>query len=199
MVVLAHGSMRSFVQQHPFVGLALSIVLIVGIIWLVEGGRVEEPTAQASVVTLTGFQGGTTPQVGAPAPNFTLESLDGRQVSLAELRGRPILINFWATWCPPCRAEMPDLQEVSRAYENAGLVVLGLNLQESRDDVQRYADTLGLTFPLLLDRDGVVATHYNLTALPTSYFIDRDGIVRDRYIGPLTAKGLRSKVAKIVD
>jgi DsbE subfamily thiol:disulfide oxidoreductase len=194
-------SLRSALSQYPYVGLVLGIALLVGAVWLMEGGRLESSSAEADpkVVSLTGIQGVATPRVGEPAPTFSLVSVDGSTTSLAGLRGRPVLVNFWASWCPPCRGEMPDIDRVAADYRDRGLVVVGVDLQEDREPVVRYAQTLGLQLTLLLDPAGSVATRYNVTGLPTSYFVDRDGLVRDRNVGPLTPRGLRTRLAEILD
>ena len=189
---------RAMLQQHPLLGLITGIVLLVGAVLAMESLRAEDASVDSSVVSLTGVVGGVTPRIGELAPDFVLEATDGTSVSLADLRGRPVFVNFWATWCPPCRAEMPDISQVAEENRDSGMIVLGVNLQEDREPVVRYAQTLGLTFPLLLDRCGAVATRYNVTGLPTSYFIDREGRIRDRNVGPLTPKGLRSKVARVI-
>ena len=183
---------------HGFLKLGVAIAVLVGAIWVMEGGRAGEVSSDRTVVNMAGGAGGVTPRIGEPPPVFSLEMVDGQTLSLAELRGRPVVVNFWATWCPPCRGEMPDLENLARDYREAGLVVVGINLEEDRPTVRRYADTLGLSFRLVLDRDGQVANAYNLTALPTTYFVDREGNVRDLNIGALTEKGLRSKVAKVL-
>jgi DsbE subfamily thiol:disulfide oxidoreductase len=193
---------RGWLNQYPYVGLVLGIGLLVGAVWLMEGGRLESSSEQAdsSVVSLTGIQGVATPRVGEPAPSFSLVSTDGSPTSLSDLRGQPVLVNFWASWCPPCRGEMPDLERVASEYRDRGLVVVGVDLEEDRDPVVRYAQTLGIhSLTLLLDPGGTVATRYNVTGLPTSYFVDRDGLIRDRNVGPLTPNGLRSKVAQILE
>jgi DsbE subfamily thiol:disulfide oxidoreductase len=197
------ASLRTALSQYPYVGLVLGILLLVGAVWLMEGGRLEttssDTAADAGVVSLTGIQGVATPRLGEPAPSFSLVSVDGSTTSLADLRGRPVLLNFWASWCPPCRGEMPDLDRVAGEYRDRGLVVVGVDLEEDREPVLRYAQTLGLQLSLLLDQGGAVATRYNVTGLPTSYFVDRDGLIRDRNVGPLTPSGLRSRVAQIMD
>ncbi len=127
----------------------------------------------------------TSPQIGFAAPDFTLETIDGETLSLFNLRGQVVLINLWASWCPPCRAEMPALDNVYRQYREAGFVVLGLNttFQDSETDASIFVRTLGLEFPILLDRDGAVSRQYQLQALPTSYFVGRDGTIRDIVLG----------------
>ena len=186
-------------RLHSYLGLALAIVLILGAIWVLEGGRADTAAEESITVTLTGGLGGVTPRVGEAAPGFTLEGLSGGPLSLADLRGHPVVINLWASWCPPCRGEMPDLENLAREYRETGLVVLAVNLQDYRSTVERYASTVGLeTIAIVLDSEGAVADRYNLTNLPTSYFVDREGNVRDVNLGALTERGLRAKVAKIL-
>jgi thiol-disulfide isomerase/thioredoxin len=140
-----------------------------------------------------------TPRIGAPAPDFSVENVSGASLALSDLRGQPVIVNFWASWCPPCRGEMPDLDEVARQHSDSGLAVLAVNLDEERGAVQRYATALDLTLSIGIDRGGRVSGLYNVVALPTSFFVDRQGIVRDLNIGALTAKGLRTKVARVLD
>lgn len=137
------------------------------------------------------------PQIGFEAPGFTLNTLDGQIISLSTLRGKVVLINLWASWCPPCRAEMPALDKVYRQYRDAGFVVLGVNTtyQDSESDASTFVQTLGLEFPILLDRDGVVSKEYQLQALPTSYFVGRDGKIRDVVFGgPMTEAIIATKI-----
>ncbi len=133
-------------------------------------------------------------QKGFRAPDFTLLNLEGGEVNLCDFRGRPVLINFWATWCPPCRAELPAIQE---AYQNSdNLVVLGLNFQESPQDVKSLVAFEGLTFPVLLDEGGSVALKYRARGLPTSFFVDPQGIITAVHIGPMTKDQIANYVAQ---
>ncbi|RME99523.1 MAG: hypothetical protein D6768_14895 [Chloroflexi bacterium] len=134
---------------------------------------------------------------GQPAPDFTLAGLDGRPVSLADYRGRVVLVNFWATWCPTCVTEMPDYEQVYRQF-SPDFVVLGVNLQESPAQVEKYAAGLGLSFPVLLDADGQVTNRqYRVTGMPGSFIINRDGVIIYRHAGPMPAKTLRTKLADL--
>jgi thiol-disulfide isomerase/thioredoxin len=184
--------------RNRYVGLTLTLLAIFGAVWVLDGGKADEVVNQSTAITLTGIKGGVTPKVGEQAPNFTLQMPDGQSASLSDFLGRPVFVNFWASWCPPCRAEMPDIEEVAKEYRADGLVVLAVNMQEDREAVVRYAETLGLTFPLLLDRNGSVSTRYNVTGLPTSYFVDREGTIQSMNIGPLTPRGLRAKLSRIL-
>jgi thiol-disulfide isomerase/thioredoxin len=118
-----------------------------------------------------------------PAAEFTLSGLDGRAVSLREFRGRVVLLNFWATWCVPCREEIPAMQALARDLGPRGLVVLALNYEEDPETVQAFVRDTGLTLAVLLDRDGAVARRYRVAGLPTSFFIDRRGAVAGSVIG----------------
>ena len=123
-------------------------------------------------------------ELGQPAPDFTLPDLAGKPVHLAGFRGqKAVLLNFWATWCVPCREEMPTLERLSRERRGS-LVVLGISVDAvGRDKVQAFVRELGLTFPILLDPETVVGKRYRVRALPTSFLIDRDGVVRHREVG----------------
>ena len=118
---------------------------------------------------------------GAPAPEFELTSLDGRTVKLSELRGKPVLVSFGATWCPPCREEAPFLQELHETHPE--LTVLLINQEESQEKVQAYADELGLSLTILLDSDGRISNRYHIYGIPTAFFIDREGILRAITVG----------------
>jgi len=125
--------------------------------------------------------------VGRQAPELKLESLDGRQVSLADYAGQVVLINFWATWCPPCKEEIPVIEKAYQAHRDEGFMVLGINDGEALEVVQAFAGELGITYPLLIDRRGDVAAQYRRRGLPLTVIVDRDGVVQVRHEGYLTA------------
>jgi cytochrome c biogenesis protein CcmG, thiol:disulfide interchange protein DsbE len=137
------------------------------------------------------------PQEGFVAPDFTLDLLEGGQVTLSDLRGRPVVLNVWATWCGPCREEMPAIERVYRSYKELGLVVIGLNLtsQDFEQAVFAFVQELGLTFPIALDRDGSVGDRYRPLGLPTTYFIDSQGVIQSVVVGgPMSESLIQSKV-----
>ncbi len=126
------------------------------------------------------------------APGFRLRDLDGQDVSLADFRGNVVLLNFWATWCEPCREETPALDAAYQRLRADGLVIVGVNLltsersnQRGVEDVRRFVEQYAVTYPIVLDEDGAAAQAYGVAPLPTSIFIDRDGKVRYIRIGPL--------------
>lgn len=137
------------------------------------------------------------PRQGFLAPDFTLTDVDGQTWTLAELRGRPVIVNLWASWCPPCRAEMPAIQQVYEANRERGLIVLAVNTtyQDSTKEALQFAEEFDLTFPILLDVDGSVSRRYQLRALPTTFFIDGEGVIRTVAIGgPINAATLATRV-----
>ena len=114
----------------------------------------------------------------APAPDFTLRSLDGVNLRLAEQRGRVVMVNFWATWCGPCKQEMPHLSRLYEKYRASGFTLLGVNVDEDSRNAAGIAGQLGVKFPVLLDSDKQVSKLYDLSAMPSTVLIDRDGKVR---------------------
>lgn len=172
-------------STRTFVVVALSL-LILGGGWI---GWSRVPVASLPTVAQ--------PLQGHPAPDFTLVRVGGGELSLAELRGRPVVLNFWATWCAPCEAEMPELEQAYRRYGDAGLLVLGVNQGEGETTVRAYADRLGITFPLLRDGDMEVGRRYRVEALPTTFFIDREGIIREQVIGQMNTAVLRQRLRSI--
>jgi len=174
--------------------LAVVGLAIVGAITLIERRPLDDG---AQAVELDG-QLGPGPKVGETAPDFTLTSLAGQSVRLSALQGKPVLVNFWATWCPPCRAEMPDLDDVAKAHAANGLQIVTVNLREEPDAVGGYLTTIGVGLDSLLDRDGNVFRQYRITGLPTTVAIGRDGLVREIHIGPLTRPAIESRVAQIL-
>jgi cytochrome c biogenesis protein CcmG/thiol:disulfide interchange protein DsbE len=142
----------------------------------------------------------TTAKIGDLAPEIDLKSVTGDQITLSKLEGRPVLINFWATWCGPCRQEFPALVRMYKKYQGKGLVVLGVNYQDPNPDtgvLTFMKDTL-VNFPVVRDTGDRVGQQYRVDGLPTSYFVDRKGIVRDVVVGgPMTDEFLDKEFAKI--
>jgi peroxiredoxin len=134
---------------------------------------------------------------GLVARDFSLPSLDGGKISLSDYRGKVVLVNFWATWCPPCRAEIPDIEAAYRARSGDGFVVLGINGQESRETVQPFVEAQGMTYPILLDEQGRVASEYRVLGMPMSLMIDREGVIRARHVGYLSASQLDRLLAEV--
>jgi thiol-disulfide isomerase/thioredoxin len=141
------------------------------------------------------------PQEGFPAPDFTVRTLSGAPLSLSSDRGSVVVVNFWASWCGPCRGEMPVIERVYRDDHSHGLAVIAVNttFQNSERDARAFAQELGLTFPIVLDPDGSVSRTYLLRALPSTYIVDRHGIIRTVILGgPMTQALLRSRVEPLL-
>jgi len=141
------------------------------------------------------------PQRGGFAPDFQLQRLDGETISLVDLRGRPVMLNFWASWCDPCRAEMPLIQEIfeSKEWSDKGLVILAVNIGESAATAEEFMVDNDLSFSVLLDTSQDVARDYNIRGIPTTFFIDKDGIIKDVKIGVITGRAeWEERLSKIV-
>jgi peroxiredoxin len=137
-------------------------------------------------------------EVGNLAPDFELPSPEGVAIRLSDFRGRPVWINFWAPWCPACRTEMPRIERMYQANREAGLVVLGIAVQDTRQSVVAFASEVGATYPIAIDADGRVAATYGGFALPVHYWIDVDGVVRDWAFGELPPDLLAASVERIL-
>lgn len=139
------------------------------------------------VLVAAGCEERSAPGVGGPAPEFVLPTPAGAVRKLSSYRGRPIVLNLWATWCPPCIAELPVLNDIAKTYGDQGLVVLGLAGDENTQDVHDFLARNDVEFEVFLDANGEVGTDYGITGYPETFFIDRQGIIRDRLVGPLAS------------
>ncbi len=168
----------------------LAAVLLAGLgAWLFLAGGLRQ-IARSAVPAQAG-------EVGQPAPELALERPDGTVARLADYRGSVVLLNFWATWCAPCRAEMPEIEQVYQRHRERGFEVLAINLQEGPTEVQAFMAELWLSFPALLDRDGGTSRAYRARALPSSFLIDRKGTVQYVRIGTLTRDALEEELRKV--
>lgn len=138
--------------------------------------------------------------VSGPAPKFTLQTLEGKEVSLSDLKGQVIMINFWASWCTPCRQEMPLLNEIYDTYKKAGFTLVGINLDEDKGDAEDFLKKVPVTFPVLHDPLGAVAELYDNRAMPSSYFIDRQGKLAHLHRGyrPGEEKDYKAVIRKLI-
>lgn len=137
---------------------------------------------------------------GELAPDFELRTLDNTPIRLSELRGQKVIVNLWATWCPPCRAEMPDMQEFYEQEKENGVTILGVNLIETEqgpESVDAFLKEYGITFPVVLDQGKHISQQYQAISIPTSYVIDTEGVVQYKMIGPLTKEMMEKMIAAI--
>ena len=170
------------------------LFFVAGVVWTFLSRMPVEQVAQAGPPP--------NPKEGFTAPDFTLDLLEGGEITLSELQGNPVVLNLWATWCSPCREEMPAIENVYRRYKELGLTVIGLNLtsQDSEQAVYEFVQELGLTFPIALDRDGSAANRYQLMGLPTTFFIDSQGVIQSVVVGgPMSEALIQSKVEMLFE
>jgi len=123
------------------------------------------------------------PQVGKQAPDFQLPNLEGQSISLSDFQGKPVLLNFWAVRCPPCRFEMPFIQGIFEGQSDTGLVILAIDIGEAPSTVKDFIQSNNFSFPVLLDTNQDVALEYNIRAIPTTFLIDKDGIIQEIKVG----------------
>lgn len=118
------------------------------------------------------------------APDFTLKDLNGQKASLKDFRGKIVFLNFWTTWCPPCRFEMPSMEKLHSKFKNRDFIILAIDLQERAERVRAFKEKMKLNFPILLDNDGIVGLEYGVRVLPSTYLVDRDGYIIGGALGP---------------
>lgn len=187
--------MRSYRLALGMLALALALVALV----VIQGCATSNPDSGRGAGT--GAKAGElepAPEAGHPAPDFALTDLDGNTVRLSDLRGKVVFINFWATWCPPCRAEMPEIEAVHQEYKDKGVVVIGVDISEPESTVRQYIQRGGFTWTIVMDSTGEVARNYNIAAIPTSFFLDREGVIRAVNIGAMTKRAMEEKLAKVM-
>jgi thiol-disulfide isomerase/thioredoxin len=168
-------------------------ILIVGAIWIFASRSLPGTTMNGAIPA---------PHAGFMAPDFSLRSSLNETITLSELRGQPILINIWASWCSPCRAEMPAMEHVYQEYKDQGFIILAVNAtnQDDSDKALAFAQEYGLSFPILFDTDGGVSQKYRVRALPTSFFVDQQGIIQEVVVGgPMAEALLRIRVEELVN
>jgi len=175
-------------QRRPL----FALILIAGLMWIFSSADRGGASTAGRIPA---------PQKGFLAPEFTLKDPQGLSVSLSQLRGRPVLVTLWATWCEPCRAEMPVIENMYEAYQSQGFVVLAVNatLQDDPFAIVPFINEFSLKFPILLDETGEVARLYELRSLPTSFFIRRDGTIAEVVVGgPMAEALLRARIDEIL-
>jgi peroxiredoxin len=167
------------------------VALLVAILAMLASGKYLDRARKHGPVKLVGDV------QGVPAPDFTLPSLDGRKVKLSDFRGKAVLLNFWATWCPPCKVEMPWFEDLQKQYAQDGLVVLGVAMDDSEPaTIAKFASQLGVNYPVLLGTDQVSDDYGDVQYLPTTFYIGRDGTIVDKMTGLLDRKDIENAVKK---
>lgn len=169
-----------------------AIILLAGLVWIFVSADKTNSTTAGRIPA---------PQKGFLAPEFRLETSGGQSIALSDDRGKAVLVNLWATWCPPCRAEMPTIEKIYQQYQDQGLVVLGVDLtiQDDPTAIAPFVKQYSLTFPILLDVNGEASNLYELHSLPTSFFIGRDGVIKEVVVGgPMSEALLRTNIEEII-
>jgi len=201
------------------VTLFIVLVALVGVVWA-NAGRKAEPSAipvrAADIPTAPVEQAPASPEPASPkppegessipvgtkanqrAPDFELATLEGERQSLSDFRGKVVLLNFWATWCAPCRMEMPDIKAVYAKHKDGGFVVLAVNIGEASDAVSKFAKQFGLDFPIMQDSKTTVARQYGLFSIPTSFFLDRQGVIRTVRMGTMRESYIDQVVSQLL-
>jgi peroxiredoxin len=182
-------------------GVALALLLFGGPLF--DDFMTESPSDFPQIPSSEEEQRGAIPAAntllaGDQAVEFTMLNLDGDEVSLGDYSGQPVVLNFWATWCAPCRIEMPELQNAFETYQDQDLVILAINAQEEAPQVRAFFEDLGLTFTPLLDSDGNVGRSYGAFGLPSTYFVDRSGEISAVHRGILTEAQIEAYLAQIL-
>ena len=136
--------------------------------------------------------------VGKKAPSFVAPNVGGQLVSLENYKNKPLVLNFWASWCPPCRDETPGMERIWRKYEDQGVVILGINVQDGEKEAERYISEFGVTFSNALDLDGSITVDYGVTGLPVTFFIDNDSVVTGRWVGSISEDRLDNWVSNLI-
>jgi peroxiredoxin len=181
----------------------IGCILVIGGLWFAFSTL---SPASVSVSSPAGANGpvvatppGGAPRVGAIAPDFSLSRLDQQPLRLGQFRGKAVLLNFWATWCGPCSAEMPNIEQVYQGLSHDDVAILAVNQEEFADQVRGYADLYHLHFPILLDGHAVVGNLYRVQALPTTVFVDRSGVIREIHVGgPMSQDFIKAHIEALL-
>lgn len=171
------------------IGLGAVTLAVIGFLALLGMGLLNMSPA-------TGMSGVT--RVRKPAPDFTLPTFDGGQLSLARYRGQPVVINFWASWCPPCREEAPILERVWRRYTDQGILFIGIDIQDKEEDARAYLKEFDITYPNVMDEDGTVTVDYGVIGIPVTFFIGKTGLVERRWVGAIREDQLSAWVEELI-
>ncbi len=194
-------SLERNLSRYGLVVLGLLVVVLLGLLMAIQACSMGYSTVRSGqegsgTIGLAGSELTPAPRIGRLAPDFTLVDLEGNLVTLSDFRGETVFLNFWATWCPPCRAEMPEMEAVYQEYKDKGVVVIGVDVQEAEEEVRQYVQQGGYSWTFVLDTTGEVTVSYKITGIPTSFFIDREGVIQAMNIGAMTKRDMETKLSE---
>ncbi len=197
-------SLQRSLSRPGWAALVLLVVALIGLLTALgcasSSQDIQDGPEQASeIVGGGGEQLAPAPEVGRLAPDLSLTDLDGNSVSLSDFRGRAVFINFWATWCPGCRVEMPEIEAVHQEYKDKDVVVIGVDIREDEDTVRRYIERGGYSWTFVMDTTGEVTMNYRIIAIPTSFFLDEEGVITAIKTGAITKKSMESRLAEAME
>lgn len=167
---------------------------IAGAIWAIAGLAVA--WGLLSPASASDNMGGLS--VGATATDFALKTPDGKEIKLSDFKGKPVVLNFWATWCPACKAEMPDMEKIYEANKDQGVVFLAVDIGESSLAVESFVQKNNITFPVVIDENSRVTSQYQIVPLPTTYFIDAKGIIRAKALSQMLPEQIKANLKTIM-
>ncbi len=196
-------SLQRSLSRPGWAALILLAVALIGLLTALgcasSSQDIRDGPEPSEIVGGGGEQLAPAPEVGRLAPDFTLTDLDGNSVSLSDFRGRAVFINFWATWCPGCRVEMPEIEAVHQEYKDKDVVVIGVDIREDEDTVRRFIESKGYSWTFVMDTTGEVTMNYRIIAIPTSFFLDEEGVITAIKTGAITKKSMESRLAEAME
>lgn len=187
--------------------ITIIILLLAMVVWGVYDYGTKKQKTQKAIAQTAVEQTNTTSsksegglEIGNSAPDFTLQTIDGKSFKLSDLRGKKVLLNFFATWCPPCNGEMPDLETFYRDNKNNNITVLAVNLTTSEQNTKNISNFISkyrLTFPVVLDKQGDISNVFQVINIPTSYFIDTKGVIQEKMVGGMNKDTMYNLISKL--
>lgn len=165
------------------------VISIIGLAAILQAGLNSDES-------LTGASGYA--RVNRPAEDFTLPLFDGGEITLSDLRGKPVVINFWASWCPSCREEAPALEKMWRFYKGRGVTFIGVNIQDGEEDARAYIEEFDITYPNGPDLGGRITIDYGVSGIPVTFFVNSEGLIVSRWVGPMDETLLAAHIEEIL-